>query len=335
MKLNCDTYSAPTRLGLCCLFSREDIKFKTHTAKHLLKFSKKEGLGRLSEIILYNARSLKKAVEFCTANSIGSFRINSRILPLKTHPEVGYETDDLPNATEIITLFEEVADLAGCNDIRLTFHPDQFTLLSSVDERITKQSIQELLYHLEVAELLGVDTITLHGGGGYGDKQSALQRVKKNIVKLPISLRQKLALENDDKVYTPEDLLPLCNEMNIPFVYDVHHHRCHPDNYNESEATERALATWNREPLFHISSPKDGWQGKVIKSHHDFIDIDIDDFPNCWKQLNITVEVEAKAKEIAVLKLQSQLQSRYASLVFTATDGYNEKDCENNNEQEA
>ena len=307
MKLSCDKYNASTRLGLCCLFSKEDINFKTHTAKHLLKFSKKEALGRLSEIIIFNARSLKKAVDFCTKNSIGSFRINSRILPLKTHPEVGYQIDDLPKVTEIMTLFEEVSTLARCNDIRLTFHPDQFTLLSSADERITKRSIEELLYHLEVSELLGVDVITLHGGGGYGDKQSALQRVKKNIDMLPISLRQKLALENDDKVYTPEDLLPLCNDMNIPFVYDVHHHRCHSDSYNESEATERALATWNREPLFHISSPKDGWLGAVVKSHHDFIDKD--DFPNCWKQLNITVEVEAKAKEIAVLKLQAQLQS--------------------------
>ncbi|MCP3892028.1 MAG: UV DNA damage repair endonuclease UvsE, partial [Desulfobulbaceae bacterium] len=101
--------------------------------------------------------------------------------------------------------FNRVAILAKNNDIRLTFHPDQFTLLSSADLGVTSRSIQELLYHLEVANLLGVDVITLHGGGAYGDKKAALHRVAKNVEQLPTLLRQKLALENDDKTYTPED----------------------------------------------------------------------------------------------------------------------------------
>ncbi|HAR32641.1 MAG TPA: hypothetical protein DCR95_00680 [Desulfobacter sp.] len=43
-----------------------------------------------------NAQSLLKAFEFCRANKIGSFRINSQILPLKTHPEMGYDICELP-----------------------------------------------------------------------------------------------------------------------------------------------------------------------------------------------------------------------------------------------
>ena len=92
----------------------------------------------------------------------------------------------------------------------------------------------------------------------------------------------------------------------MPLVYDVHHHRCHGDGLAEAEATERAVATWGREPMFHVSSPLAGWAGPKPERHHDFIDVA--DFPACWRGLDLTVEVEAKAKEVAVLKLMSELQ---------------------------
>jgi UV DNA damage endonuclease len=79
----------------------------------------------------------------------------------------------------------------------------------------------------------------------------------------------------------------------------------------EEEATERALVTWAREPLFHVSSPLAGWDGPKPERHHDFIDVR--DFPACWRGLDLTVEVEAKAKEVAVLKLMSELQGSPAS----------------------
>ena len=53
-------------------------------------------------------------------------------------------------------------------------------------------------------------------------------------------MRSRLTLENDDKVYTPADLLPVCTEMKVPLVYDVHHHRCLPDGLSVEAATEKA-----------------------------------------------------------------------------------------------
>jgi UV DNA damage endonuclease len=114
-----------------------------------------------------------------------------------------------------------------------------------------------------------------------------------------------LTVENDDKVYTPADLLPICMAEGVPLVYDVHHHRCNPDGMSIEQATKRALATWDREPLFHISSPIKGWDGPNPERHHDFIGVN--DFPECWRRKKITVEVEAKAKEVAVEKLLTEL----------------------------
>jgi UV DNA damage endonuclease len=147
--------------------------------------------------------------------------------------------------------------------------------------------------------------VNIHGGGAYGDKPRALSIFVKNLGLLSERARRLLTVENDDKTYTPADLLPLCRAEGIPLVYDVHHHRCHPDGLSVEEATEAAVATWNREPLFHISSPIQGWAGPTPERHHDFIDPA--DFPDCWRGRPITVEVEAKAKELAVLKLMSEL----------------------------
>jgi UV DNA damage endonuclease len=116
-----------------------------------------------------------------------------------------------------------------------------------------------------------------------------------------------LTLENDDRVYTPADLLPVCRQAGVALVYDVHHHRCLADGKSVPQTTQAVLSTWNREPLFHLSSPVNGWEKGPCRPHHDFIDPV--DFPDCWRDLAITVDVEAKAKELAVLKLRQELRS--------------------------
>ena len=159
----------------------------------------------------------------------------------------------------------------------------------------------------------GADVINIHGGGAFGDKRKALDEFSRNLDKLSARAQKRLTVENDDRIFTPLDLLPLCRKQEIPFVYDVHHHRCHRDDLSEEAATDHAIATWKlarwkREPLFHISSPIEGWQGRQPQRHHDFIDVR--DVPQHWLKLDVTVEVEAKAKELAVLKLAQDLKAQ-------------------------
>jgi UV DNA damage endonuclease len=122
------------------------------------------------------------------------------------------------------------------------------------------------------------------------------------------SYREGAQQENYDRLYTPSDLLPVCKKLKIPLVYDLHHHRCLPDGRNVEDTTQQALKTWNREPLFHISSPLCSWQDGNPRNHHDFIDSE--DFPESWLNLDITVEVEAKAKELAVIKLMRDIEKK-------------------------
>ena len=296
------------RWGLCCIFYNQPIKFRRTTAAYLKRQSRNAALDYLAEIALDNARALKAALAYCRDHGIGAFRINSQILPLKTHPEVGYRMSDLPGHAQVKDAFKACGRFSRKHDIRTSFHPDQFIVLSSPNKDIVQRSIADLAYQAEVAEWVNADVINIHAGGAYGDKKAALDRLAKVILSLPPNIRSRLTLENDDRTYTPRDLLPFCERNGVPFTYDVHHHRCLPDDLSEKEVTLRAIATWKREPLFHVSSPVNGWDGPKPCSHHDYVDPS--DLPKAWLNLDITVDVEAKAKEVAIAKLIEGLKGR-------------------------
>jgi UV DNA damage endonuclease len=301
------------RFGLCCIFRAQAIKFRQTTARVLRKYDRVEQLTRLSELALHNASSLLKALEFVLKNDIGAFRVLSQILPLYTQPEVGYTINDLPAAREIKLKYDDAKDFVQKHDIRLSFHPDQFVVLSSPDKRVVENSIRELIYQCEVAELIGAESVNIHLGGVYGNKSEAIKRFRQVYESLPVVVKKHLTLENDDISYTVKDLYPLCIELGIPLVYDVHHHRCNPDGLNVEAATEKSIATWDaltREPHFHISSPKNGWNNGTPRPHSDYIDFN--DFPACWLGLGrrVTIDIEAKAKELAIAALQKKLCDR-------------------------
>jgi UV DNA damage endonuclease len=295
------------RLGLCCLFRQAPIKFRTTTAKALSRLDRAAQLAKVSALCLENSRALLDALDEVQRLGIGAFRVASTFFPLYTHPDVGYQLDQLPQAAEITATLAEVKERKDRYRLRLSFHPDQFTLLSSPRPEVTAASLRELAYQAQLAELIGAEVINIHGGGAYGDKPSALMRLEQQVNHLPEPIRSRLTLENDDQTYTLADLLPLSEKLSIPLVYDVHHHRCNPDGLSIAEATEACLQSWSavgREAYFHISSPKHGWNGKP-KPHADFIDRR--DFPVEWLDLTATIDVEAKAKEPAVLQLQQEL----------------------------
>jgi len=296
------------RLGLCCQFVDVPIKFRTTTIAACLRLAKPERLAKLSALCLSNAQALLAALEYCAQQEIGCFRVNSQILPCKTHDTAGYSVDKLPDGTEIVDQFLRCGAFARVHDLRVSFHPDQFVVLNSPRPDVVANSIDELEYQAEVAEWVGADVVNIHGGGAYGDKPAALERFARQLENLSTRVRERLTVENDDRTYTPAELLPLCRAEGVPLVYDVHHHRCLADELDVEAATQQAMATWNREPMFHLSSPKEGWKGPQPHRHHDYINVR--DFPAEWLDQQLTVEVEAKAKELAVVKLRKALDRK-------------------------
>ncbi len=291
------------RLGLCCTFSAEPIKFRTSTAKFTRGLPPKERRAHLRAIALHNADALARAVTWCAAHGIGAFRVNSQILPLSTHRELGYSPAALDDDRAIENAFRAAGALAARHDVRLSFHPDQFVVLGSARAEVVQSSLAELEYQAEVGEWIGAEQLTIHGGGAQDGKPAALERLARGIDRLSARARAFVVLENDDRIYTVTDLLPLCRRATMPLVYDVHHHRCNPDTLDEEKATDLAAATWGQsEPWVHLSSPRDGWSAPDPRLHADYIAVK--DVPVSWRTRAMTIDVEAKAKELAVIALR-------------------------------
>jgi len=296
------------RLGLCCQFLDSPIRFRTATHRYVSTLSRAGRRTYLATIAADNAAALAAAVERCTELGIGAFRINSQMLPLGTHPVSGYALEALDKMGEIRAAFASARELARTRGIRLSFHPDQFVVINSERAEVVRSSVEELEYQAGTAEMVGADTVVFHGGSAAGGVPAAVERLARGLDLLSDRARRVVALENDDHRFTPADLLPLCRKFGVPLVYDAHHHRCHPDGLSVDEATDLAAATWGeREPYAHISSPRDSWNGGNPRPHADFIDIA--DFPRSWFGRRMTVDVEAKQKERAVIRLLDDLRT--------------------------
>jgi UV DNA damage endonuclease len=300
--------SRSLRWGLCCQFLDSPITFRTATHGYAGGLDPKTRRSYLAEIAAHNADALAAAVERCHELGIGAFRVNSQVLPLATHPITGYSLEQLDPSGAIAGGFEWAGALAQAYDVRLSLHPDQFVVLNSEREPVVRSAVQELELQARVAEMIGADVIVLHGGGAAGGVAAAIDRLERGLDCLSPRVRQRLAFENDDRCFTPRSLLPLCQRSGVPLVYDVHHHRCLGDGLSVEAATELAFATWgDREPYAHLSSPRDGWRGPNLRAHADYIDPA--DFPDAWLGRTMTIDVEAKAKERAVLAIKHELGS--------------------------
>ena len=148
----------------------------------------------------------------------------------------------------------------------------------------------------------------LHLGGVFGDKEATLNRFRENYAKLPQGVKDRLVLENDDVSWSVHDLLPLCEELNIPMVLDFHHHNIIFDSDKIHEGTKdimdlypRILATWKRKsitPKMHYSEPTpSAITGRQRRKHNPRVAT----LPPCPPDMDLMIE--AKDKEQAVFEL--------------------------------
>jgi UV DNA damage endonuclease len=299
------------RWGLCCQFADAGVRFRQATHRYVWTLAPDARAAYLRDVARSNAIALAHAVGRCVELGIGAFRMTSQILPLVTHPVSGYTLDALDEDGVIRQAFAAAGRLARAQDVRLSFHPDQFVVLNSVREEVVASSVRELDAQARLGNIIGIDAITLHGGGMTSGKASSLDRLERNLDRLSYDARAALALENDDRLFTVRDLLPLCMRTGVPLVYDVHHHRCNPDDLDVEAATDLATETWRgREPWMHVASPRDGAGAPNPRPHADYVEPD--DFPREWLTRTITVDVEAKAKDAAILRLRDAVGRRLA-----------------------
>jgi UV DNA damage endonuclease len=317
------------RLGLCCTFAEETrFRFRTTTVAQISRLLSADPTGSApfafyERIVTDNLTTLARVLDWCHEQGIHAFRIGSDLWPRATHPVVAPWVDMLFERDDIRAAFARVRELATAHDIRLSEHPDQFLVGNSLRPEVVNGTITELEWRGRLGEALGVDVLCLHVGSGAPDRDSALWRWEATLAELSPRVLARLAFENDDRVFSPERILPAALAWGLPMIYDAHHHRVLPDSLYEDEATEFAIASWgDREPYFHLSSPRAGWETGDGRPHHDLIDVG--DWPEPWTELMeagvpFTVDIEAKGKERAVLALRRALLTLRFAITTSGT----------------
>lgn len=265
-------------------------------------------VDKLNKIIKNNLNSLKEIIKYNIKNNIHFYRLTSKLIPLATHDKV-----DFDYIKPFKESFENIGKMINDNKIRIDTHPDQYTVLNSVDNKIVKNTYEILEYHYKILRALNVKNpiIIIHVGSSVFGKEASITRFINNFNKLPEYIKKSIAVENDDKVYNIKDVLKICQKLNIPMVLDYHHYICNNEGEKLEEYIQDIVNTWkNLNPKFHFSSPKSKLK-KEFRSHHDYINSD--DFINFLNIIKTTdknadIMLEAKAKDEALFRLIRELK---------------------------
>lgn len=275
--------------------------------------SEEKRLEKLKTVALSNLNALQELLKYNIKNNIHFYRITSALIPLVTHPEVGYW-----GHREILKKdFEYIGKLIKDSNMRVDTHPDEFNVINSNNPKVVENTLINLMRQVEWFEDMNYEQgkMVIHVGGATGGKEAAIQRFIKNFNKFPKDLRSRLIIENDDKTYTAKETLNLCKTLNIPMVLDIHHHNCNNDGDDILNILGDILNTWNNQslpPKMHFSSPKDTTLiDKVDKKHSDFINpYDFINFLETLKAFNrdIDIMLECKEKDVALFKLADNIR---------------------------
>lgn len=268
------------------------------------------GQAYVEALGLANAGDIPKMLRWNHRYGIKFLRLSSEMFPFASHDVYGYKL--APFASEVLAAAGRVAAELGH---RLTTHPGQFTQLGSPRKEVITASFRDLEYHCEMLDLLKLPpqqnrdaVMILHMGGVFGDKAATIARFKENYAKLSKGIKDRLVLENDDVSYSVHDLLPVCEELNIPLVLDYHHHNIVFDADKIREGTldimslyDRIKATWTRKNItqkMHYSEPTPQAITARQRRKHNPRPATL---PPCTSDMDLMIE--AKDKEQAVFEL--------------------------------
>jgi UV DNA damage endonuclease len=269
-------------------------------------------------------------LDYLARNGIGMYRMTASLAPYATHPGLpDFHGQVAACEDELAALGARVRELG----IRVSTHPGQYVVLNSEDEGVRDGAIRDLELQAELLDAMDAPpeaVVVLHVGGAAGGHEAGMDRFAAGFERLSERARARLVIENDDRTYSLADVLALHERTGLRVVWDILHHHCNdPDGIPDREALQRALATWpaGQTPKIHFSSPKTAmeerkrrvgrriersWVLPQMRAHADVIDpIAFEHFlRETAAGLEFDVMLEAKAKDLALLRLRDQLAAR-------------------------
>ena len=337
------------RLGFCCQWFHHDQTLKKKqleeyqrpfntrsTTVRWLNEHKDEAEDKLQFVFHHNLESIKKLI-----TKVGALpperrmcRLSSPILPVATEATWKYYWSKPDVIAYCEKHFAEAGDLARKLDVKVSFHPGQFTVLASVTPDIVERSIEEFEYHASMARMMGFGKsfqdgckINIHISGRQGP-----QGIIDALPRLTPEARNLITIENDEMGWGLDASLEL--EKHVALVLDIHHHWIRDEEYIDAhdDRVKRVIDSWRgQRPTLHYSYSRDealepaglgdkmhsqmhnikdllalGCKKQKLRAHSDFLPNDtVNDWAlSFWD--NFDIQVEAKAKNLATDQLHAR-----------------------------
>ncbi len=274
--------------------------------------------------------ALAAVIDYCERHAIRMYRFSASLAPYATHPDLPQFHRQVAECEEELAAVGRRARAAG---VRLSTHPSQYIVLNSEDPAVRASAARDVELQAALLDAMGTDpesVCVLHVGGAAGGFDAALGRFETGLAGLSERARARLVIENDDRTFSLRHVLELHRRTGLRVVWDILHHHCNdPDGIPDREALELALATWPNgvTPKIHYSTPKTAleertrragrrversWVLPQLRAHADLIDpIGFEHFAReTAAGLDFDVMLEAKGKDLALLRLREQLAAR-------------------------
>jgi UV DNA damage endonuclease len=247
-----------------------------------------------------NLLCLLKILSYNVDHGMLFFRITSDMVPFASHPVCTF-----PWRRYFAEEFRRIGEYARSYRFRISMHPDHFVLLNAPDTGVLERSIADLTYQSHVLDLLGLDNsakLQIHVGGVYRNKTASLERFIKNYERLDETIRRRLVIENDERLFTTADCLAIHKRTGIPVLFDVFHHTINNNNENIADLFGLVCATWKKSdgiPMVDYSTQQ---QGKRAGAHAETIDErDFRSFLQISMPYDFDIMLEIKDKEKSAL----------------------------------
>jgi UV DNA damage endonuclease len=256
---------------------------------------------KLIQTVENNLTCIEKMIQYNIEKTLLFFRLSSELIPFASHPICTFNWQDYFKKR-----LKRIGTILINNNIRISMHPDQFIVLNSKNPVIVRRSIAELQYHADILDLMNLPLtakIQLHIGGAYNDKKRSIARFIQRYRNLNDSIKKRLVIENDDKIYGVKECKYVSKKTQIPVLFDYFHHTLLNDNESLTYCFTTCFQTWKIEdgiPMVDYSSkyPK-------IKSGKHAETIDEKDFRQFLEQSkhhNFDIMLEIKDKEKSAKK---------------------------------
>jgi UV DNA damage endonuclease len=282
----------------------------------------------------HSLEMLDRVLGYCERHAIRMYRFSASIAPYATHPDLPQFHRQVEECRDELAAFGARAAAMG---MRLSTHPSQYIVLNSENTVTQAAAVRDVEVQAQILDAMGAGpeaVCILHVGGAGGGRAAALERFEEGFAMLSEAARARLVVENDDRTFALVDALEVHRRTGVRIVWDILHHHClDPEGIPDREALELALGTWpaGQTPKIHYSSPKTAmeerkkrvgrrversWVLPQLRAHADMIDPIA--FEHFVREVadghDFDVMLEAKAKDLALLRLRDQLAARGVAL---------------------